>query len=1405
MGQTNYEWDRFWYPVEKGGTVRFDQDGFLVDPVSPFRSILNPALVRLYEFADVGCLVLLGEPGIGKSTTLDQFSKDLSQIAPHQGNHSTATHNLSIFSSEHLLIQRVFESAEFKKWRDGNFKLVLTLDSFDECRIRIDTLCQLLIDQLKSEPVDRLALRLVSRSAEWPRSMGDGLKSIWGDDNVGFFQLAPLRKCDIESAARAHRVNPIDFLNEVIRASAVAFASKPVTLPFLIDNYRQHGALPAQKNELYRTGCLQLCGEPSSVRRESQLLRGKLSKDQRIAIAGRIAAITMLCNRVGVRLDDDFADASDGTIAIHELGGGQESANSTQFNVTESAIREVLDTGLFSVKAEGCVGFSHQTYAEFLAAKYLIDHRVPLDQQLRLITHQNHNSTRAIPQLHDTAAWLAGMSNEVFDSILEFDPAVLLKSDVDALDDSQRSRLLESLLRHHDQEKLFDSDWQRRRSYSKLRHNGIETVLSAYISDQSRNTVVRRVAIDIAEACSITELANLLTDVVMNIDDDHHIRTQAAHALIRVGNDETRERLKSLLSTKLIDPGDELRGCILEILWPSAITLNEVLESIKGPRQGNLIGSFVRFVRYTLPESLTNRHRSQILEWGRNLDWSNQGVSELIGMVEDVFVKSIDFLDDEKVIEAFSSMLADIITFHRHFQSTSGLNSNCSIVNAAHRRSVLNRVICIVSVDQGIAAIAFSKPSLVYSEDIDWLCARLDRDPDLDTRIRIATLLRSYLFEMTSDQIDSVLGSCEREPEIGHVFANMLSPITLDSELAKCLRSARSMDRTKKKATDSDEQRIASNSKISGILDTPNLSALERWNSLVAELLAYPINTNSSVWFLLDLRQTYGWTNADETLRHRIVDAAKKVIVAGNPFGDEWLGSNDLYFSHEAGLKAFALLFTDDQPFLASLEPEVWRNWSPILVGCFSGSNDPDPIREGLLRLAYGHATSQIVDAVRRIASLEKKRDSGGCIFVVRKVLPTLGKEIAEFYSGMLADDELSEFAMFELLVTLLNSQIESARRYSCSLLDPSSQESPTNSKRRLVVCLALMTVGDKVSWPMIWNQIQQNEEFGRQLIERFAVRSVHKDFFRALDETECEDLLSWLEDKFPSSEDPAIYEFHEITTREHIGYFRQHLLNALSSRASIASVKSLQRLAAAHPGLSWLKWSSIDTEEAMLAKTWQPPNPKDAIEVIFDAEKRIVETGQQLFEVVLESLDRLKSELRGLTPGLQFLWDKSKDGTFRPKDENSLSDYVAIHLRKDLIGRGLILNREVEIARWNAKGQGDRTDILVETTPKSASGEYGTSVIRLVIEVKGCWHKKLQTAIESQLRDQYMNTIQCTRGIYLIGWYKCDGWADDYRRNDVIYETIEDAQTDLIARAETACLGRPIVIAPFVLDLRIR
>ena len=168
--------------------------------------------------------------------------------------------------------------------------------------------------------------------------------------------------------------------------------------------------------------------------------------------------------------------------------------------------------------------------------------------------------------------------------------------------------------------------------------------------------------------------------------------------------------------------------------------------------------------------------------------------------------------------------------------------------------------------------------------------------------------------------------------------------------------------------------------------------------------------------------------------------------------------------------------------------------------------------------------------------------------------------------------------------------------------------------------------------------------------------------------------------------------------------------------------------------------------------------------------------------------------------------FDKSNQGkkVFRPREEADFSDFVANYLRKKLTGsHGVIINREVEI-RSNPGGKGERTDIHVDAVAHSED-EAMFERVTVVIEAKGVWNQYVDTAMDTQLADQYLRNSGCKSGIYLVGYFNCPQWdpADPMMDRAKKY-SLNDLRASLNTQA-TSLSRDGLKIQAVVLDASLR
>ena len=597
----SYPWKRFWCPPD--ASINLGDGGYLHDPSdAEWGKFYNPDLVELGDVGNVPCLVLLGEPGMGKSRALEAIP-DLPTARSGGATVMTRRIDLREFQTDDRLCRHLFEAPWFTSWSNGSGYLTLFLDSLDECLLRIETVAAILASGLSQCPKERLSLRIACRTADWPPSLGEKLRSIWGDEGARTYELAPLRRVDVVAAARIEGIDAAAFTAEVARIGVVPLAIKPVTLKLLLNLFKRNARLPTRQAELYLQGCRLLCDEVNPERRELKRV-GLLSADQQLAVAARIAAVTQFGNRFAVWQGPDQGDVPPEDVVVADLTGGIEAANGDEFEVTAAAVDDTLRySGLFSSRGPGRLGWAHQTYAEFLAAHFAVTRPLSRRQIMGLLRHPDDPDGRLVPQLHEVAGWLATLSAEVLRQVMVTDPDVLLRSDLSVVAEADRAKLAETLLRLAAEEKFIGTTWRDGYRLDRLAHPGLADQLRPYLRGRDCGVLARRLAVDVATDCGLSVLQDDLAAVALDANDGLDVRVRCAHGVLRLASAETKARLKPLaLGLAGDDPDDDLRGCGLRAVWPTALSSMELFAHLPVPQHWHHSRAYDRFVeREILP------------------------------------------------------------------------------------------------------------------------------------------------------------------------------------------------------------------------------------------------------------------------------------------------------------------------------------------------------------------------------------------------------------------------------------------------------------------------------------------------------------------------------------------------------------------------------------------------------------------------------------------------------------------------------------------------------------------------------------------------------------------------------------------------------------------------------------
>lgn len=1382
----NYNWKRFWCPTT--GEFRFANNGFLADPDAEYGHIFNPDVVPAGKLAAVGCLALLGEPGIGKSWTLQSQSQVLAQPVVDAGGR-VLTLDLKSFGDEGRLECKLLGNEQMKLWQQGGYPLALFLDSLDECRMRINHVAAFLIEMLEELPVGRLYLRIACRTADWPSSFETDLRKLWGDDVVKTYELLPLRRVDVVEAATANELDPEAFLKELSRVDVVPLAIKPITLNFLIKKYQRSGLLPATQSELYEDGCRLLCEETNQRRRDAGLT-GKLSSEQRLAVACRIAAVTVLAKRAAIRIDLAYGDDIGEDVPLRSLSGGTEVADGKDFEMDEAAVEETLRiSGLFTSRGPNRLGFAHQTYAEFLAARYVVEHKMTLPQIQSLVVHPTDPGRKIVPQLQETCAWIAGMRPDVFQTVLNTDPQVLLRSDVARADVEDRAALVDNLIRLFDEERLFDRGI--RSLYAKLAHPGLARQVQPYVRDKNQRPLVRCVAIDIAEACELRELADDLVAVALDVTNDIRIRIDAADAVVRLGSAAARNALEPLARGAAgDDPEDQLKGCGLRAIWPDHVLLDELLPLLTPPKNQRLYGFYKYFLLSAFTEHLTLLDLPPVLNWLHTAPVSLLLQDPFDQVVGEIFCLAWEQLETPAVREGLVRFLHDALT--KDYNALLGDKVHEIIAgDDARRRDVLTHLVPLLplSDDQDhYSKLIHGQNAFVLKNDFEWMIDKVKDEADPVEQQKWLILVSDVYDRNDPEHMSKLFQAVNSNVIFAERFGCMFRAVKLDSPEAE----------EQRRCHNEAEQRREERAQRFPVADPP---PHERVATKLAEFEAGDLN---AWWYLMtlepdsthysdelgpDLIKLPGWQNADEHTRPRIVAAAKTYVLRKDPETHKWLGTNQFYRTDLAAYYALRLLSQEAPQAFADLPSSVWKKWAPVVLAypAFDYDAGGAEAQHAMIAAAYEHVPQEILDTLNVLIDQGNENNDRMTSFIIGQMKHCWDERLKVALLAKAKAPELKPAFMGYLLNELLAHDVPEAKAYAESLVPVPLPINEKDRQKAQVAATALLCYAKDAGWSTVWPAIESDTSFGRAVIAVIAEFASdfdrqRKGAFSSLTNDQLADVYSWIVRHFSKGREPYIPNGF-VSTEAQVIEYRDTITGHLKQSGACDQIR---RLVQELPEMPGLKWVLLEAEDIARRDSWVPPQPDKIIELAADQQKRFVQNGDQLLEAIIESLERMKGKLQGDTPLAYRLWNEETNGQKKrvwPKDENRFSDEVKAHLAEDLVSRGVIVNREVVIRDSTGGAPGERLDIVVDAVVKSPGSEV-LNRVTVVIESKGCWNPKLNEAMETQLVNRYLNENRCHHGLYLVGWFNCEQWDEkDSRKAPSI--SITDARAKFSEQAE--------------------
>jgi len=1378
----------------------------------------------LAHFQDRTCVLLLGEPDAGKSTDIQEFDRQLT--GPH------LLINLKTYSDAAEV--RIELMPFLEQVRHNN--LTLLIDSLDEGVNTIPNLALALgrwlksalggavvslenlqeLEQLSARMAEDLTacselseselyvseqdlktlldsasedvktflgdcriskrchLRIACRTNDLPISLRADLKQLY--ESVDTLHLLPMREAEVRAYVSGQELDPDAFMAEVRSREVEVLAAGPQTLAFLIEEFQLHQALPASYGELVYAAARRRCSEPDPDRAQRQAF----DREQLLGAAERVAFMMAFGHREFLLTLDHSERAREVLLQQEDVFGvhPQRSAPDMAPRVDGVLLRAMSRTALFTAWGHGHIGFVHRVFREVLAARYARDLSI---EQVRQLLFSPVDG-QVLPQLFQETAHLASLRADVFGEVLRRDPEVLLRSDLPVEQAERRAQLTQALLERYGTTEALQLNREASSSYWKLAHPELPSQLRPFLHSEA-GAEVRRFAVDVTEACCLTELIPELTVLSVSPDVDPIDRINAAGALAELG-ELALPALKALLELPSgLDPNDDLRGKALLSLWPEHISADQMFAALIPPQTSNVYSWYARFLhqleRVDEPDAkglLTAEQLPAALHWAsRYLD--DRENYHITGVVDNVLQQTVDHLNLPEIATlfaqcAFTRMEAhdEIFTVSHHSKDDRLRLWFKDVPERRHR--VLQALIDHADGRSSLKSYhwgTLGSEGVLLADDLPWLNRRIVELAATPAGRTALQLYEQCLDINSFEHMDALLTLADEQPWVRETIQRFnIQPVQLLSTEAQKFQTEYSElldmheSQGRRRAARAVPVPPSALSITLDVLSRAEADGIQHWPHL-AWVLRFKEGEIRQTTHDFEADTYPGWLVADSQLRARILAVARKYLVEADVPTQRTLLAKEQKISVFAGYEALTLVIRGSGEPDQLLPQELWARWAQVVVAStISSGADETRRRRLLLQSTYEHAPEATLAAARFWAQAEDEKY--GHIQITAHLEAFWDDRIGAAFEGLLRRRPKSLSFRRDLIATLLKHGSTRAETFVRSSVKRGAADAA-------VLAALLLKSAPEVHWPWIGEAARRNSAFGRALTLQLGDSRRSFPVDRLLPEQVAE-VYRLLMTHFPV--DPPFPVGVYTPTAEHEladikGLLRQRLTNA----GTLAAATLLYALWQEYPEQSLLQWAwQLGLQEAR-RKSWVWPTLADLASFLTRSDRRLVRDADELLLVVTEALIRLETRLRrSETPLVNFLWNDAKN-EYSPKSEESLSDYVKVYLDDELRARGIVLAREVEVSRGNF------TDIHVVAM---IGGPDAVHQARVIVEVKGNWHKAVGHALDTQLVGQYLRG-ECRHGIYLVGWFNCKFWKSQSHRSI----SFERRQHELQLQADNA------------------
>ncbi|MCB9770299.1 MAG: hypothetical protein H6752_19040 [Candidatus Omnitrophica bacterium] len=974
---------------------------------------------------------------MGKTTVLEETSK--SHDIPLPAGHRKLPSFQMAFRED---LRQFKDALQSEMDLDGAIhthdRVYLYLDSFDEVWPRIQHLPQSLPDLLMDYPETRLFLRITCRTAVLPRTLVEGLKSQWGEENVQKYALAPLSQRNVRIALQQEGIDEDEFYAQLTESGAHQFACNPLTLTMLLGHFKESHRLPSSRVELFEKACFNLCSE--SLKRIDASQPRETTPEKRFGAAKVMAAFSILCNRESIYHGLERNSVSMDSVTRSHVESRVNFLRDS--NDTFHTFNDMLNVGLFSGSEEYVSHWRHKSYSEFLCASFVCSLDLSTEQIESLFFIPFEGKLWSIPELQQTVAWLSAMNEKASDLLLEHDPDVQLLSDPSQLDEDRRQRLVLVLLEKYEQGLLHDQISNYLLAYHRLNYPGISDDLRPYILNRKSRILSRRFALNVAERCNCRDLAEDIFTIAESEEEDPNIRREAVDSLKVLLPGDDKGRLIPILDNLQHDPGDRIRGSLIEGLFPTHIGFPKILDYTTPRQDHSFLGDYYFFASNEVGKRIPVDDLPQAIQWVID-SWEDHDFDSVHRKMRESILKrawlDLESSESREVLsEFFLREPYSCLKLKEEMENDLRIVGEEEGTNREGVREFAAMIVTRAGKDGSDVHndLIWHDPPLVKSEDVPWIIDQIDETKKEEVQKRWVELLIQILREtegMYRETIESVwefFQPLENGPE---EIRRLFEPMQLNDPIALQWKGVKRSNHA------SDSRLIAnptSEQSVEEILSFSRTgSPKESWIDVCDAIEECArMKCQEGKLPLLKSIQNQFMAHRDE-----IREIALAFVENVEPPEDSIITRNQ-YFLWEVHVpKAFEILFALFQVPDQLLTHSAWEKWIPTLVAL--GEIAPwesDQTHTEVLRCAYLNHGNLFIKSLRNrvlfLNSLTRKS------FLFRDLGLDIDKRLGELAIELVDDQSLSPLVSQDIWEFLLKSNFTLGISKAFTILEDKQQ-----------------------------------------------------------------------------------------------------------------------------------------------------------------------------------------------------------------------------------------------------------------------------------------------------------------------------------------------------------------------------